>query len=185
MSKRFTLIEMLVVIAIIAILLTLLLPSLSKARESAQSAVCMANLTNYYRGHQKIMQDTDQKWYTTRWRAKVEAILETGGFNNSIVACPTRVSLGGAGTFARNGTINISRIWQVNSADSVLLFSEKNINGTGRVYKVWRDSIVRGVGSYHQKASANVVSFDGSVRNFSQAVIQSDTARPYYINPEN
>ena len=41
--KKFTLLELLVVVAIIGILLTLLLPSLKKARTSAKKAVCKSN----------------------------------------------------------------------------------------------------------------------------------------------
>ena len=44
MKKKFTLVELLVVIAVLGILLTILLPSLSKAKQQAQNAVCVSNL---------------------------------------------------------------------------------------------------------------------------------------------
>ena len=43
--RRFTLIEMLVIIAIIGLLLSLLFPSLSKARETTKTAVCISNIS--------------------------------------------------------------------------------------------------------------------------------------------
>ena len=44
MVKKFTLVELLVVIAVLGILLTILLPSLDKAKAQAQNAVCVSNL---------------------------------------------------------------------------------------------------------------------------------------------
>ncbi|NQZ57463.1 MAG: type II secretion system protein, partial [Lentisphaeraceae bacterium] len=54
---KFTLIELLVVIAIIGILASLIMPSLSKARRSAQKAVCLNNLKSLGTGVAVFMVD--------------------------------------------------------------------------------------------------------------------------------
>ncbi|MCM8527898.1 MAG: hypothetical protein NE327_15360 [Lentisphaeraceae bacterium] len=65
--KKFTLLELLLVISMIALLLTLLLPSLGRARVQAQLAVCISNnsqilraLTQYSTANNMC---TPSKWY--------------------------------------------------------------------------------------------------------------------------
>ncbi|MCM8536005.1 MAG: prepilin-type N-terminal cleavage/methylation domain-containing protein [Lentisphaeraceae bacterium] len=57
--RKFSLLEMLVVIAVIAILVSLLLPSLSKARLVATKAVCLSNEKQIYTLLQQNIRNTD------------------------------------------------------------------------------------------------------------------------------
>src|SRR3990172_1683473 len=58
LSAAFTLIEVLVVVAIIALLISILLPSLSQARESARTSLCLANLKQLASATQMYTNDT-------------------------------------------------------------------------------------------------------------------------------
>lgn len=75
-NKKFSLIELLVVVAIIGILLSILLPSLQKSRKIAYRAVCASNLHQLGIGASLWSKDQDGKlptWYrsgsnfTTYW----------------------------------------------------------------------------------------------------------------------
>jgi prepilin-type N-terminal cleavage/methylation domain-containing protein len=61
-KSGFTLIELLVVVAIIALLISILLPSISRAKELAQRAVCAANLRGIGQGFY-IYANDNREWF--------------------------------------------------------------------------------------------------------------------------
>lgn len=62
MNKRFSLIELLVVVAIIGILASLVMPSLGKAREKSKIAVCVSNQKQIGTAIYMYMDDNDGKF---------------------------------------------------------------------------------------------------------------------------
>jgi prepilin-type N-terminal cleavage/methylation domain-containing protein len=71
MRRAFTLIELLVVIAIIALLVGILLPALSKARKSARSSICEANLRMFNTGFQNYTGDAKGTVASYSWQVNV------------------------------------------------------------------------------------------------------------------
>ena len=93
-KKRFTLMELLIVVAIIGILISLLLPSLSKSRYLAKSALCLSNQTQMYRGilqirvDNKIPQPTDTHLPKVNpWDSYITNDLVESGFSREIITC--------------------------------------------------------------------------------------------------
>lgn len=103
--RKFTLIEMLVVIAIIAILLSVLLPGLNSARLAAKRIACAGNLKNVGSAMMCYMQDSDESFpitysvspglYTRCWykllREYVNVNWDRGGdpSYNTVYTCPS------------------------------------------------------------------------------------------------
>ena len=75
--KKFTLIEVLVVVAIIGILASLLLPSLSKARGKARLSVCLNNMKQVTLGMSMYALDNDGS--APHSFRKVQTELESAG----------------------------------------------------------------------------------------------------------
>lgn len=82
--KKFTLIELLIVISIIAILLSILLPSLSKARQKALYAVCMSNLSQNVKAEYGYLKDHEGKFMSQIGNAE-QNFAGTDGYANSSI----------------------------------------------------------------------------------------------------
>jgi len=61
--KKFTLLELLIVVAIIAILLSILLPSIANARKAGMTAVSMSNLKQIYAGTMAYATEEDGRLF--------------------------------------------------------------------------------------------------------------------------
>ena len=140
--RKFTLLELLVVIAVIGILLTLLLPSLSKARYQTRIAVCASNLKQTAVGFTTYSVSNDGKFPgvlnafdSNPWPSYV--MYENGKYLNM-------------GKLQEAGIINTAELFfcPQNEANQQELFTYKyNTNSEGRVVLPSGDQRARS--SYH------------------------------------
>ena len=111
--KKFTLVELLVVIAVIGILASLLLPSLKKAREKALLAVCVSNLSQINKANNMFMESNNDKFIDTADLKNTGIFVNTGygyaglgGSYNPGITRPLNVFLGVESS--GSGTVNVA-----------------------------------------------------------------------------
>jgi prepilin-type N-terminal cleavage/methylation domain-containing protein len=96
-TKGFTLVELLVVIGIIALLISILLPSLNKARETANRAKCLSNLKQIGTAIRVYETQNNGQYPRSIYNSSSAATFVTWGSGAS-------ASFASADTFARVGT---------------------------------------------------------------------------------
>ena len=118
--KKFTLLELLIVVAIIGILLSLLLPSLGNAREKAKSVVCKSNMKQISAAVEQYKVNTDGRlpkavgaiatnWtgmaHYQEWRTLINNYMQVEDTFAGVFSCPSYdESLDSAGGYGWNAS---------------------------------------------------------------------------------
>ena len=203
--KKFTLIELLVVVAIIGILVSMLLPSLSKARKSANAAVCKSNQKNMYHGYYIHSEDgyipsqTDNPYGMDDIRGhKPGQFLSNVAINMRIkvmilgldsfreMNCPeddSTMSSYGFNTEQSNchsGNINNRMYFHdvISPVDFVMMGCRENDGDNQWVLKKSSNKLAR----YHPKNSGNIFCADGHVTSTSRFSLENTLNKPSLLN---
>lgn len=203
-NKKFTLIELTVVVAIIGILVSLLLPSLEKARAEAKSVVCKSNQKNMYKAYYIHIQDgytpseTDDPWGIPDWAGHNPGQLpSTNNINNRLkvlvlelddktaMNCPEYEGTASSYGFNReqanchSGSI-ADRMYfsQIISSSEFVIMGCRDDVGKSHYFNRGNHKLA----NYHSNASGNITCADGHVINTTRLFLDNTSNTPTMLN---
>ena len=186
----FTLVELLVVIGTIAVLISILIPTLNKARESAQRAACLSNLKQIA---------TLLNMYATTYGGQVpigfisKGPTATGEGNNYYISIasatpdpdpPKIVRYVGLGLFFKAGYLKESGGGMSNGGSALILFCPSAagdlFHGFDAVNNRWPPSLSSIRSSYSCRPSTDNLALNASQHATDAVAWQYNTGAPFY-----
>ena len=181
-ARKFTLIELLIVVAIIALLAAMLLPALNKARTRAKEIRCINNMKQFSPALSLYCSDNEDilpfhgEWVRSEWRERIHPYVKNGAApdntHNPIFTCPeweitcTLMGHNKADHWTKNyyycnnaqlAELKVTRVKRASEVGMIFDASFKDGNGAAA-----RPDYIR-VGWRHVNKNANFLFVDGHV----------------------